>query len=174
MQFMENLTDRQAANAVRARIDWKYCLGLKLSDAGFDFSILSEFRTRLVKGEAEQRLLATMLEHFKEKGLLKAQGKQRTDSTHVLASVRAVNRLELLGETLRAALNELATTAPDWLRDVAPDAWFERYRHRIENYRLPKTQTKRDAFALSMAEDGFALLNILESDKTLVFCRLRY
>ena len=56
MQFREHLADRQAAEAVRARIDWKYLLGLELTDAGFDFSVLSEFRDRLLTGSAEERL----------------------------------------------------------------------------------------------------------------------
>ncbi len=93
MQYLENLSDQQAADAVRSRIDWKYTLSLPLTDAGFDASLLSEFRTRLVTGSAEQRLLGLQLEGFKSRGWLKARGKPRTDSTHVLAKVRALNRL---------------------------------------------------------------------------------
>ncbi|HMB07718.1 MAG TPA: transposase, partial [Isosphaeraceae bacterium] len=114
MQFLENLSDRQAADAVRARIDWKYALGLELTDPGFDFSVLSEFRARLVAGAAEQLLLDKMLECLRARGLVKARGQQRTDSTHVLAAIRVLNRLELVGETLRATLNQLATVAPEW------------------------------------------------------------
>src|SRR5262245_2248042 len=98
MQFAENLTDRQAAEAVRGRIDWKYALGLDLTDAGFDFSVLSEFRTRLIGGAAEERLLTTMLDCFTARGLLKSRGNQRTDSTHIVAAVRSLNRLEIVGE----------------------------------------------------------------------------
>ena len=127
MQFSENLTDRQAAEAVRSRIDWKYALGLALTDAGFDFSILSEFRTRLIVGAAEERLLTTMLTSFRERGLLKARGTQRTDSTHIVAAVRALNRLEIVGETLHAALNVLADIAPDWLRAQVPAEWGLHY-----------------------------------------------
>src|SRR5215210_2343826 len=95
MQFAENLTDRQAADAVRGRIDWKYALGLELTDAGFDHSVLSGFRTRLIEGQAEQRLLTVMLDLLQQRGLLQARGRQRTDSTHVLAAIRTMNRLEL-------------------------------------------------------------------------------
>ena len=123
LQFVENLSDREAADAVRGRIDWKYALGLALTDPGFDHTVLSEFRTRLVEGKAELLLLDTLLQRLQEQGLVKARGRSRTDSTHVLAAVRALNRLERVGETLRAALNELATVAPDWLRDVTPAAW---------------------------------------------------
>src|SRR5918911_222375 len=80
-QFMEGLSDRQAAEAVRSRIDWKYALGLELADPGFDYSVLSKFRARLLAGSAEMKLLDWMLEQFKAQGLLKARGKQRTDST---------------------------------------------------------------------------------------------
>lgn len=134
-QFLENLTDRQAADQVRARIDWKYTLGLELNDSGFDFSVLSEFRTCLIQGKANHLLLDKMLAHFKAQGLVKAKGKQRTDSTHVLAHVRALNHLGLVAETLRAALNEFATQAPDWTRAMAEPEWFERYGRRVFDFR---------------------------------------
>jgi len=127
MQFRENLADRQAAEAVRARIDWKYLLSLDLTDPGFDFSVLSEFRDRL------------------------------------LAAIRKLNRLELVAETLRAALNELATEAPEWLQALAPLAWYERYGRRIENFRLPQTKADREAYAQTVGEDGFCLLDALET-----------
>ena len=107
MQFAENLSDRQAADAVRSRIDWKYALGLELADPGFDFSVLCEFRARLLAGQAEQRLLDTVLSVGRQRGWLKARGRQRTDSTHVLGAIHALNRLENVGETLRHALNVL-------------------------------------------------------------------
>jgi len=138
LQFMEDLSDREASDAVRGRTDWKYALGLALTDPGFDHTVLSEFRTRLVTGSAELLLLDTLLERLKAEGLVKACGRQRTNSTHVLAAVRTLNRLERVGETLRAALNELSAVAPDWLQAMAPTAWYERYGRRVENYRLPK------------------------------------
>jgi transposase len=154
LQYSENLTDRQAANAVRERIDWKYALGLELSDAGFDYSLLSAFRTRLVEHQAETLLLDRLLEVCKQRGWLKEGGKQRTDSTHVLARVRSLSNLECVGETLRAALDDLADLSPDWLvKQVTPD-WFERYSHRVENYRLPKAESQRTALAQQIGVDG--------------------
>jgi transposase len=120
MQFAEGLSDRQAADAVRSRIDWKDALSLELTDPGFDHTVLREFRTRLVTGQAEQLLLETLLTQVRERGLLKVRGRQRTDSTHVLAAIRVLNRRALVGETLRHALNSLAVVAPDWLRAHAP------------------------------------------------------
>ena len=115
MQYGEGLTDRQAADAVRTRIDWKYVLSLELTDPGFDFSILSEFRSRLLAHEAERRLFDLLLEQCRAHGWIKARGQQRTDSTHVLAAVRTLRRLECVGETMRHALNVLAEVAPEWL-----------------------------------------------------------
>src|SRR5438094_1306323 len=166
MQFRENLADRQAAEAVRARIDWKYLLGLELTDPGFDFSVLSEFRDRLLAGSAGELLLDKLLERCRTMGLLTARGQQRTDSTHVLAAIRVMNRLELVAETLRATLNELATVAPAWLQAMAPLAWYERYGKRIEDTRLPQGQASRDAYAQMVGEDGFALLDALEATET--------
>jgi transposase len=163
MQFRETLADRQAAEAVRARIDWKYLLGLELTDPGFDFSVLSEFRDRLLTGHAEELLLEKLLEQCCAQGLLKARGQQRTDATHVLAAIRVLNRLELVAETLRAALNDLATVAPDWLQAIAPVAWYERYSRRIEDSRLPTTEAKRQAYAQTVGEDGFRLLDALDA-----------
>jgi transposase len=158
LQFAEGLTDRQAADAVRARIDWKYALGLDLTDPGFHYSILSEFRARLVAEGAEARLLNLLLERFKQRSLLKAGGRQRTDSTHVLAAIRQLNRLELVGETMRWALNDLAQVAPDWLRGLAAEDWFERYGRRFDSFHLPNTRDKRHALAQQIGRDGYQLM----------------
>ncbi|MDP9479168.1 MAG: IS1182 family transposase [Actinomycetota bacterium] len=163
MQFAENLPDRRAADAVRARIDWKFALGLELTDAGFDFSVLSEFRDRLLAGGAEQLLLERMLERFAERGLVKARGKQRTDSTHVLSAVRALNRIELVGETMRAALNALAVAAPEWLRERAPEEWFARYGRPVYDD-LPKGVPARKEYAERVGKDGVLLLSWIRAE----------
>jgi transposase len=164
MQYAEGLTDRQAAEAVRARIDWKYALSLAMEDSGFHFSVLSEFRKRLIAEGAERRLLDDMLKRLKEKKLLKARGRQRTDSTHVLAAIRTMNRLECVGETLRAALNALAKEAPDWLvAQVTPD-WFARYGARFEQYRLPKERAERTELGETIGADGYHLLQAVYGD----------
>lgn len=157
MQFIEDLTDRQAA-AVQSRIAWQDVLGLELTDPGFDFSVLSEFRDRLIEGQAEQYLLDQLLEQLKAKGWLKARGQQRTDSTHVLAATRTLNRLESIGEALRAALNEVATVAPEWLQSWVPVAWFERYGRLVDEYRLPKGIAARQESAQQVGSDGMTLL----------------
>lgn len=163
LQYVEGLSDRQAADAVRGRIDWKYALGLSLTDPGFDHTVLSEFRSRLIEGDAERLLLDTFLRHLRDQGLVKAGGRQRTDSTHVLAAVRGLNRLERVGETLREALNELAVVAPDWLRDLTPAVWYERYGCRVENYRLPKTDAARLELAAAIGADGQQLIAAIDA-----------
>jgi transposase len=165
-QFAEGLSDRQAADAVRARIDWKYALSLELDDPGFDYSILSEFRARLITGGEEHQLLEKLLSECKDRGLLKARGKQRTDSTHVLGAIRGLNRLECVGETMRHALNVLATEAPDWLRGWAPPEWYDRYGPRFEEYRLPKGDKERQTLADMIGTDGFRLLAAIDAGGT--------
>ena len=135
---------------------------MDLSDAGFDYSLLSAFRTRLVEQQVETLLLDRLLEVCKQRGWLKEGGKQRTDSTHVLARVRSLSNLECVGETLRAVLDDLAGLVPDWLvKQVSPD-WFERYSHRVENYRLPKSESQRTALAQQIGADGLQVLAALE------------
>lgn len=162
MQFAENLSDRQAAEAVRARLDWKYALSLELTDPGFHYSILSEFRTRLVDNEKSQILLDQILSLFKEKGWLKARGQQRTDSTHVLATVRELNQVEVVGESFRYTLNVLATVIPDWLRERLKEEWGERYGERLDEYRLPKEKGEREALVNLIGQDGQYLLECID------------
>ena len=158
MQFSEGLSDRQAAEAVRARIDWKYALGLQLTDPGFDFSVLSEFRSRLVEGGKERLLLEKLLEGCKERGYLKVRGRARTDSTHVLGALRILSKWERTAETMRAALNALASVDPEWLTEHADPEWFERYGRRIEDQKLPKGKEAREEHLKTVGADGMRLL----------------
>jgi transposase len=161
LQFAEGFSDRQAADAVRSRIDWKYVLGLELTDPGFHHTVLSEFRTRLVTEKAASQLLDALLTLARAQGLLKTRGRQRTDSTYVVAAIRSLNRLERVGETLRATLNSLAIVAPAWLQAVAPLEWYARYSSRVENYYLPKTDAARKALAVVIGADGQTLLHAI-------------
>jgi transposase len=162
-QFAEGLSDRQAADAVRGRIDWKYALCLPLEDDGFDASVLSEFRARLLAGGAERRLFDALLERLKAHQLLKPRGRQRTDSTHVLAAIQVLSRLECVGETLRHALDTLARVAPAWLRGWVPAAWFDRYGRRFQDYRLPPGRAERTALAEQIGADGRLVLAAVDA-----------
>ena len=158
LAMVENLTDRQAADMARRAIDWKYALGLALDDPGFDFTVLSEFRARLVAGSMETEALDALLIALAGLGLVKSGGRQRTDSTHVLGRLRSLNRLELAGESIRAALEALAAAAPAWLAGVIDEQWAGVYGSRIDNLHLPQSDTKRAALALSYGRDGYRLL----------------
>jgi transposase len=164
LQFAENLTDRQAADAVRARIDWKYALGLELTDPGFDHTVLTGFRQRPTDHGLEEKVLDLLLARLSELGLVTARGRQRTDSTQVLAAVRSVNRLEFLAETLRAALEALAAAALDWLAGHIDADWVYRYGARMDSYRRPHGGDKRKQMAVQVGVDGFCLLEMPAKD----------
>ncbi|MFO0848780.1 MAG: transposase [Gemmataceae bacterium] len=157
-QFLENLSDRRAADAVRGRLDWKYALGLDLTDPGFDGSVWSEFRARRIAGSLERRRLDAVLDRCRERNWLKARGRQRTDTTHVLARVRALQRLGCAGETLRRALNALAVVAPEWVRGSTPAEWADRSGPRCDTYRVPTGADERRRYADQVGQDGRALL----------------
>ncbi len=157
MQYAEGLTDKQAAQAVRGRIDWKYALGLSLDDSGFDQSALVRFRQRIINGGKEMHLLDHMLTHFDQRGWVKAS-EQRTDSTHVIAAIRRLNRLEVVGETMRAALSSLAIAAPEWLKERITADWFDLYGARFEEYRLPEKGAEREQLRMRIGQDGVNLL----------------
>ncbi|WP_267830222.1 IS1182 family transposase [Streptomyces sp. H27-G5] len=158
LQFAEDLTDRQAAAMAVRAIDWKYALGADLTDTGFDPSVLSRFRGRLADNGMERVVFDRLLGYCKESGLVAAGGKQRSDSTHVISAVRDLNRLELAGESVRAALEALAVAAPLWLAGKIDVAEFaERYGPRVDGWRIPPSETKRDRLAQVFGQDALAL-----------------
>ena len=173
MQYIEGLTDRQAADAVRRCMDWKYALSLELTDPGFDFTLLHDFRQRLLTHEAAQRLLDTFLTTCKARGWLKARGTQRTDATHVLAAIRTLHRLECALEAMRYALNQLSDVAPAWVRQEVPLEWYTRYGLRSDQTRLPKDASKREALARQIGGDGYQLLDWVQAADTLLSARAR-
>jgi len=159
LQRVENLTDRQAADAVRVRLDWKYLLGLPAGDPGFDHTVLAEFRGKVAGAGLEQVVLDALLAKLAAEGLVRAGGKQRTDSTHVIAAVAALNRLELTGESVRAVLEALAAAHPDWLEQrICVSDFARRYGTPMTSWRPPVSQARRDELAVAYARDGYALL----------------
>jgi hypothetical protein len=159
LQRAEKLTDRAAAEAVLARLDWKYLLGLRLQDPGFDHTVLAEFRGKVAQAGLEQVALDALVVRLAAEGLVKAGGKQRTDSTHVVAAVAALNRLELAGESVRAAAEALAAAHPDWLEQrICVADWARRYGTPMTSWRPPASKAKQDELAIAYARDGYALL----------------
>jgi len=166
LQAIEGLTDRQAAEYVRTRIDWLYALALPLSDPGFDYSILSDFRQRLLAAQAQDLILEPILQLCRQRGWLKARGKQRTDATAVLAQVRSLSSLESVGEGMRATLNALAAQDPNWLSVHLNPDWFDRYVHRFELTRFPKAETERQRLREQVGRDVADLLHALAEQET--------
>ncbi|MBL3671615.1 transposase [Streptomyces sp. M2CJ-2] len=172
LQFAEDLTDRQAAAMAVRAIDWKYALGSELTDTGFDASVLSRFRARLADNGMERVVFDRLLEHCKDAGLVAAGGKQRTDSTHVISAVRDLNRLELAGESVRAALEALAVAAPLWLAgQIDVTEFAERYGPRVDGWRMPSSQAKRDRLAQVFGQDALTLCRAAWAEDTPVWIR---
>src|SRR3989442_12115713 len=166
LQAIEGLTDRQAAEYVRTRIDWLYALALPLDDPGFDYSILTDFRQRLLLAQAQDLILEPILQLCRERGWLKPRGKQRTDATAILARVRALNSLESVGESMRAALNAIAEQEPAWMQAHLNPAWFERYVDRFELARFPKAETQRRLLRQLVSQDVADLLASIDEGST--------
>jgi transposase len=164
MQYIEGLTDRQTADAVRRCMDWKYALSLELSDPGFDFTLLHDFRQRLLSHDGAQLMIDTLLDMCKERGWIKTRGKQRTDSTYVVAAIRRLYYLECVQQAMHHALNELSEVAPQWVQAWTPLEWYERYGPRADLFRLPKETSKRNALALVIGADGYELMDALWRD----------
>ena len=157
LRFAEHLSDRQAAEAVRSRVEWQYLLAVPLDDDGFDASGLSEFRTRLVAHEAGTRLFERLLTRCAERGWLKAGGTHRTDATHVLAVAHNVTRVELVLLTLQHARETRAQVAPQWVVAQCPAAWGERYGVGLNDWQLPANEEARPALGRQAGADGHAL-----------------
>ena len=158
LQFLLGLSDRQAAEAVRCRIDFKYAMAMELDDPGFHHSVLADFRDRLTEGDRADRLLDLALARLKEAGLVRERTTQRTDSTHVLAAVRDLTRLELITEAVRAALEEVAGTAPHLLDELVDEEWGRRYGRPV---RLGKNPTSPKTRILATGNDAVRLLEHL-------------
>ncbi|AZQ74368.1 transposase [Streptomyces luteoverticillatus] len=160
LQFLMELSDRQAAEAVRCRIDFKYALAMDLDDPGFHHSVLTDFRARLAEEGRADRLLDLALERIKAAGLVKERRRQRTDSTHILAAVRDLTRIELVTEAMRAALEELARRAPQELVGLVTDEWGQRYGRAA---RLGKNPTHPKTRIKYLGEDTYLLLRYVRT-----------
>lgn len=160
-QFLENIPDREAAKWAKVRLDWKYALHVPLRWAGFHYSSLSYFRQRLLAQGQERLLFEKVLVWVRRHGLLKRQGKQRTDSTHILGQVARLSRLELLWETLRVALRAIESAAEGWYEQRIPAAYHEAYSERQHDWQLSQAEVKRAT--KRAGQDGFWLLEEIEA-----------
>ncbi|MFI9848723.1 IS1182 family transposase [Nonomuraea sp. NPDC051941] len=175
LQYADNLSDRRAAEAVRARMDWKYLLGLELTDPGFDHSVLSDFRARLAEHGLEEKIFEAVLEVAAARGLLRPGGRQRTDSTKILADVRLLNRMEFVGEVLRTALEALAVAHPSWLEEALAgqeERWLRRYGERIDAWHGDLPGADREQWLRQVGQDGFLLLEEIDDARAPAWLRL--
>jgi len=159
-QFMEKLADRQAIRALRMRLDWKYALHLPLEYEGFDFSVLSEFRDRLIKGQAEGRVFEKLVEQIRGLGLIKEHGKQRSDSIAMLTKVRRLCRLETVVETLRLAIVAIVNIDQRWSKEILPPSWEEKYGERFVRQRYSEKEWQE--YEEQIGENGQWLIERLE------------
>lgn len=159
-QYLEKLADRQAAAALRMRLDWKYALHLPLEYEGFDFSVLSEFRDRLIAGQAEGRVFEKLVEQIRALGLIKEHGKQRTDSIAMLTKVRRLCRVETVVETLRLAIVAIVDADREWSEEIIPPSWEEKYGERFVRQRYSEKEWKE--YEAKIGEEGQWLLKRLE------------
>jgi hypothetical protein len=165
LQFRHDLSDRQAAEAVADRISWKYACSLELDDPGFDHSVLSEFRARLIEQGRADAVLEVMLARLTDAGLVSAGGRQRTDSTHVIACVRRLNRIETVGESLRAVLEEIAAVSPGFVVALLKPGWDTRYGRKVETSRLlGRANASAQVLADRIGADGQEVLDAIDAD----------
>jgi hypothetical protein len=170
LQFRHNLSDRQAAEALADRISWKYALSRELEDTGFHYSVLSEFRSRLAGDGRADAVLDLMLERLKEAGLVKAGGRTRTDSSHVIACVRRLNRIETCGESLRAALEEIAGISPGFVVPLLKEGWDQRYGRKVETSRLlGRANASAQSLAEQIGTDGQEVLDAIDADRAVAW-----
>ena len=158
-QFIEKLPDRQAAESLRMRMDWKYAMHLPLEYVGFNYSVLSEFRDRLIAGEAEGRVFEVLVGQIRAMGLIKEHGKQRTDSIAMLSKVRWLSRLELSVETLRLAVVSLVKVERKWSEGILPPSWEDKYGERFVMQRYTEKEWKE--YEVNIGNDGQWLLDRL-------------
>ena len=152
-QFLEKVPDRIAAEMVVSRIDWKYALHLPLEYSGFHFTDLYAFRVRLYAQEQERLVFDQLLAKLKALGLIKAKGKMRTDSTHILAVAQRLSQLELVSESLRVALRAATDVAPEWVETALPEALREAYSVRASEYGLSAEEVQQKL--LGVSRDGY-------------------
>src|ERR1700690_1939398 len=135
-QFLEKVPDRAAATLAVMRLDWKYALRQDVSWSGFHYSDLCNFRKRLLAVELEGVVFERIVAYLRARGYVKAGGKQRTDSTHIVGQVMDLSRLELVWETIRVTLTALISADAPWVLKWLPSSFVEVYSVRRSDYRL--------------------------------------
>lgn len=113
LQYAFKVSDRMAVENTVMRRDWRIALGRDDSWAGFDASVLCNFRKRLVEHGCEEMIFGHVLEQMRSLGLLANRRKVRVDATALVANVATLSRADLISETLRVAVCELWDACPE-------------------------------------------------------------
>lgn len=162
LQHAEGISDRQASERMDDSLMWKYALRLGINDSGWDPSVYSEFRTRLLESGSAELILDKLL-HIAEELELLDTSKQRTDATHILSAAKMMNRVELLHECVFDCLNELVDEAPDFLIEINRKEWLDRYfSMRPYNYRVPKSDEAKKKLADTIGADAKYIIERIE------------
>jgi transposase len=162
-QFLEEIPDRVAAQYVVSRLDWKYALHVPMDDPGFHYSDLCNFRKRLAKHGKESLLFDQLLKQIESLGFLKKRQRQRTDSTHVLAVVGELSRLENLSESLRVSLRAIQRSDSAFYKTRIPALYREHWGVAQSDYQMTHSQ-RREALE-RVGQDIYWLLSFLETNK---------
>jgi transposase len=160
-QFAEDLPDRQAAEAVRTRMDWKYALHLPVDYPGIDHTELGEFRQRLRLDRGGQRVFQRLLTRLAELGLLGSKDKRRAHIDDVLKALDTLSRVEELAEAMSLALEALAARQPDWLRAMSLPHWYGRYGPKLARLYRSSCKEEHEALARAIGADISYLLEAI-------------
>lgn len=160
-QYLENLSDSQASDAVISRLDWKYALHLPLISLGFDQKELDEYHRKLLADPTVLQHLNGLLDKIRHLYGSPPRDPKKVDTASMLNAVQTLNRLSQIVRAMRLALEELGTHHPDWLKKTVLPHWFQRYARSGTEGKAPNTQEKRETLALAVGEDGFFLLDAL-------------
>lgn len=162
-QYLEDIPDRTAALLVKTRLDWKYALHLPLDDAGFHYSDLCNFRQRLLAHGKDSLIFDQLLKKISSLGFLHKRGYQRTDSTHVLAVVRHLSRLENLSEGLRVALQAIEKADAVFYQHKLPSLYKEHWSKPLSDYQMTDDERKKELERLG--KDIHWLLDFLSTNR---------
>ena len=155
LQFLERLPDRQTIRNLIYRLDWKVALELELEYSGFSYQLLSVWRQRIVEHDKAKKVFDRIIEELKERGLIRKDGKQRIDSTHVLAEIKELTRVELMTETLRLAVIDIRNMGlhfPELIEEI-----ITTYGSGINLYQLGSKERER-----ILKEAGQDMLKLVE------------
>jgi len=165
LQYWEDLTDRQMANATRTRIDLKYALHLPLIFPGMNPSALCRFRGQLQHNQAGREAFQQVVDRVD--AFIGGQKKNLADSNQIISTICLISRYEIVIETMRNVVEALAADHPEWLRSMALPHWYRRYYYGQNPRRTPRSSKNAEALLCSVGEDGQHLIKAFEKSEAI-------